>query len=196
MSSVIRQETAVFLISILHGAALTFLYDFLRALRRCISHGLAALSLEDFLFWLLAGFLTFYLTFRETDGIIRGYVAVGILLGFFLYHLLLSCTVVALLTGLFRLLGRIVGLPCRILSTAVKKTCIFCKKRIEFARKSVYNVKKYFTECKYKRGNQDGRTKKKTEQKQSPGDVCDYDDCYDNARGSAGAESVTESRKR
>ncbi len=102
MSSVIRQETAVFLIFILHGAALTFLYDLLRALRRCFRHGLVILSIEDFLFWLLAGFLTFYLAFQKNDGIIRDYAAAGILIGFLLYHFTFSHLVVE---GLSRLLG-------------------------------------------------------------------------------------------
>lgn len=102
MSSVIRQETAVFLIFILHGAALTFLYDILRALRRCFRHGLLSLSIEDFLFWLTAGFLTFYLAFRKSDGIIRGYAAVGILIGFLLYRLTLGPLAMA---GLIRLFG-------------------------------------------------------------------------------------------
>ncbi|MCD7735393.1 MAG: spore cortex biosynthesis protein YabQ [Lachnospiraceae bacterium] len=142
MNSVIRQETAVFLISILHGAILTFLYDFLRALRRCFRHSLAVLSAEDFVFWLFIGFLTFSLTFRETDGVIRGYVAVGILLGFLLYHYTLSSLVVAVLSGIFQFLRKVFGFPWRVLSAAVKIICEFIKKRIEFARKKAYNVKK------------------------------------------------------
>lgn len=106
MSSVVRQETAVFLFSILHGAVLTILYDILRALRRSVRHSLAVLSLEDFFYWMLAGLLTFGLAFQEMDGVIRGYAAAGMLLGFLLYHFTLSSGFVTVLSTLFRGIAR------------------------------------------------------------------------------------------
>ena len=90
MSDVIHQETVVFLLSVLHGAGLTFGYDVLRSLRRAFRHSMAAVSVEDFLFWLSAGFLTFCLAFFRTDGVIRGYVAAGMAIGAVLYHYTLS----------------------------------------------------------------------------------------------------------
>ncbi|MCD8396394.1 MAG: spore cortex biosynthesis protein YabQ [Lachnospiraceae bacterium] len=121
MSGVIRRETAVFLISVLHGAALTFLYDLLRALRRSFRHSLPVLSAEDFLFWLLAGALTFCLAFRETDGVIRDYVAAGILIGFLLYHFTISACAVRILSGVFTLMYRAVSFPLRVFSTVFRK---------------------------------------------------------------------------
>ena len=85
MSHVIQQETAVFLLSVVHGALLTLVYDFFRALRRVFCHSAAAVAAEDFIFW-MAAFLTFCLAFLKTDGVIRGYVAVGIVLGAVVYH--------------------------------------------------------------------------------------------------------------
>ncbi|MCD7882782.1 MAG: spore cortex biosynthesis protein YabQ [Lachnospiraceae bacterium] len=139
MSSVIRQETAVFFIFIFHGALLTLLYDVLRALRRSFRHHLLVLSAEDFLYWLLAGFLTFWLSFRETSGALRGYAAVGIFLGFLLYHLTVSRLVVGLLSAVFRLPVTAAAFLRRILSIPVKKICKNCKKRIEFTQKRGYN---------------------------------------------------------
>ncbi|MCD7761832.1 MAG: spore cortex biosynthesis protein YabQ [Lachnospiraceae bacterium] len=107
MSSVIRQETAVFLCSVLHGAALSILYDLLRALRRSIRHSLVALSLEDFFYWLLAGILTFHLVFWELGGVIRGYAFVGMLIGFLLYHITLSRGFVRAVSTLLRWIGRV-----------------------------------------------------------------------------------------
>ncbi|MCD8347851.1 MAG: spore cortex biosynthesis protein YabQ [Lachnospiraceae bacterium] len=145
MSGVIRRETVVFLLSVLHGTALTLFYDFLRALRRSFRHSLPVLSAEDFLFWMLAGVLTFCLAFRETDGVIRNYVAAGILIGFLLYHFTVSPIVVKGLSRLFSLLYRVCSCPFRGISTAVGKIFeIFCKiikKRIEFTRKKVYNIR-------------------------------------------------------
>ncbi len=101
MSDVIRKETVVFFLSIAHGIGLTALYDLLRALRRVFRHGTVAVSAEDFIFWMAAGFLTFCLAFSETNGVIRGYVAAGIAIGVILYHQTASPWVVKGLAGIF-----------------------------------------------------------------------------------------------
>ncbi|MCC8049839.1 MAG: spore cortex biosynthesis protein YabQ [Clostridiales bacterium] len=164
MSNVIRQETAVFLLFTLHGAGLTMLYDILRALRRSVHHSLLLLSFEDFLFWMTAGFLTFYLAFRSSDGAVRGYAVIGMLLGFLLYHFTLSPFIVRVLSVLFRFLLRLwstffhlfvrilctAARPCRILWGFIQKNCKICKKRIEIARKKAYNNKNKSQDCEGK----------------------------------------------
>lgn len=123
MSHVIRQETAVFLLSVAHGALLTLVYDFFRALRRVFLHSAAAVAAEDFFFWLAAAFLTFCLAFLKTDGVIRGYVAVGIVLGAVVYHVGPGKIVLRGLCFLFRAVKRLGG--------TVKKCCIPRKKGVQ-----------------------------------------------------------------
>ena len=159
MSEVIQQETIVFLLSVLHGAGLTFCYDLLRALRRAVPHRLAAVSAEDFLFWLAAGFLTFCLAFLHTDGVIRGYVAVGIALGVILYHFSASNLVVRFFSWSFLQIRHLICVILRILWWPVKKICQFWQKIIEIIGKSGYNV--FINKI---RGNCHGQNKKKTKQ--------------------------------
>ena len=90
MSAVICRETEVFFQAILHGIFLTVLYDLFRILRRVIRHCPAAVSAEDLCYWLAAGFFTFCFAFERTDGIVRGYTALGIVLGSVLCHELCS----------------------------------------------------------------------------------------------------------
>lgn len=119
MSQVIQKETMVFLMAAGHGAMLALIYDFLRALRRVIPHSMSAVSAEDFLFWIAAGFLTFCLLFLETDGEIRGYVAVGIALGTALYLQIFSTYVRTVLTAVFgfwRDMFKVLCFPVRKLS--------------------------------------------------------------------------------
>ncbi len=139
MSQVIRQETVVFLLSVLHGAGLTFLYDLIRSLRRAFRHSLPVVSAEDFLFWMTAGFLTFCLAFSETDGIIRGYVAVGIMLGAVLYHAAFSQLVVRTVSGFLKLVKHGVCLLWKILSKPAEKIWMKWKKVVVFTRKKAYN---------------------------------------------------------
>lgn len=160
MSRVIQQETVVFLLSVLHGIGLTFGYDLLRSLRRVFRHGVFAVSAEDFLFWLTAGFLTFCLAFFKTDGVIRGYVAAGIAIGAILYHYTVSSLVVRAVSGLLKGIKHIFCLVWRILSKPARKIWLFWKKSIEFTRKKGYNV----TKIRIRRGNSHGRKKKAAQQ--------------------------------
>lgn len=187
MSEVIQKETLVFFLSVAHGIGLTVLYDLLRALRRVFRHGIAAVSAEDFLFWIMASFLTFCLVFSETDGVVRGYVAAGIAIGAVLYHQTFSnlvvCGCVRLLSvikGIFGLLYHIVGVirtkiwrisgkVGRIVSIPVRKIWIKRKKRIEIRRKKGYNMTKAIrreSERKDQRGKRHGKKEKKKAQPQ------------------------------
>lgn len=178
MGEVIRQETAVFFLSVLHGIGLTFLYDVIRALRRAFSHGLALISVEDFLFWIMAGFLTFCFAFQNTDGVIRGYAAVGIGLGAVLYHVSVSSVVLGCISGILKLIRSAAAAVWRTLSKPVKKLWQIWKKMIEFARKKGYNAIKMrgnrpsddsgeniCENGRIKRGRQYGRKKKAAQQK-------------------------------
>lgn len=162
MSDVIRQETIVFFLSVLHGLGLIFVYDLLRALRRAVPHGIFAVSVEDFFFWIAAGFLTFCLVFLRTDGVVRGYVAAGIGIGCILYHFTVSPLVVKLFSALFRTVKKTVIWLCRAVSAPFRTVWKFLKKIIEFAGKKAYNNNKY----RIIRGNRHGRKKKTSKQEQ------------------------------
>lgn len=115
MSAVIRQETAVFFQAALHGVFLSLLYDLLRILRRVIRHCPAAVSAEDMCYWLAAGFFTFCFAFERTDGIVRGYTALGIVLGSVLYHELCS--------------DRLIRIAVRFLKIPYKVRVVFFRKK-------------------------------------------------------------------
>lgn len=160
MSQVIRQETVVFLMAVFHGLALTLAYDIIRSFRRVFHHSLTAVSAEDFLFWIAAGFLTFCLLFLETDGVIRGYVVAGAALGVIFYLNTLSPLVLFLVSGFLRgmrkgisfavrktdrflrWLKRLFGRIFRFLGRPLFGLSALWKKRIEFLKERVYNEKK------------------------------------------------------
>lgn len=121
MSQVIQKEAVVFLLAAGHGAMLALFYDFFRALRRVVPHSIGAVSAEDFLFWMTAGFLTFCLLFLETEGEIRGYVAAGIGLGTLLYLQTVSASVRIAMTAVFGFVGKLFRLIKKVLWFPVRK---------------------------------------------------------------------------
>ena len=53
VGELVRSQGYLFLTALLLGAALCFVYDLFRVFRRVVPHNLQAVTLEDFLFWIL-----------------------------------------------------------------------------------------------------------------------------------------------
>lgn len=78
-------DTVFLLQAIVTGVLITFGYDWLRIIRRVIPHNWLAVSLEDFLFWLICGVSVFIWMYRVTNGGMRWFAIVGAVFGMFLY---------------------------------------------------------------------------------------------------------------
>lgn len=102
------------------GAAIAFVYDFFRILRRGIKHADAIVSGEDLLFWILTGMALFYMSLYINNGEFRLYFILGMFAGAFVYNRTVSRFFVA--AGSF-LLRKIV----EIIQFLLKKTVKLCK---------------------------------------------------------------------
>ena len=90
MSMQIRYEAWLLLLSLIVGSWLMMVYDLLRVLRLMIKHSSFIRGMEDFLFWIFAGAVTFMLLYEQNDGGLRLYAIVGVLLGMVLYDKIVS----------------------------------------------------------------------------------------------------------
>lgn len=99
------------------GAAITFLYDWLRTLRKVIPHKQIAISLEDLFFWIFCAIQVFLWMYRVTNGGMRWFAVVGALTGMWLYKKLISRIFVA---GAVWVLSRILAILVRILRILLK----------------------------------------------------------------------------
>lgn len=93
------------------GAAITFLYDWLRTIRKVIPHKQIVISLEDLLFWIFCGIQVFLWMYRVTNGGMRWFAIAGALVGMWFYKKLISRIFVAgtgwVLSGILTILARI-----------------------------------------------------------------------------------------
>ena len=71
--------------SLLLGAYITFVYDWLRIFRRVISHNSFFVSAEDLLFWIYCAMEVFWLLYHESNGTLRWFGVLGAAMGIFLY---------------------------------------------------------------------------------------------------------------
>ena len=90
MSMQIRYEAWLLLLSLLVGGWLMLVYDLFRVLRLMIKHSSFVRGIEDFLFWIFAGIVTFMLLYEQNDGGLRLYAIVGVLVGMVLYDRIVS----------------------------------------------------------------------------------------------------------
>lgn len=163
-SPVIRSEMILFFLAVLHGILLELWYAVLRGLRRAVPHAGAVVSVEDFFYWLAAGFVTFLLLFSVSDGVLRGYAVIAMALGALLGHVTVSPVVQRAVECFFCFICFLVR---RFL---LMKDKILCKvqKRIENKRKRRYNKADRVC-CEKKtagqRGIRNGRKKKNRQKK-------------------------------
>ena len=86
----IISQSTLFYIFLINGFIIGILFDSFRVLRRSFKTGIIITSIEDILFWLMTGGIILYSIFFYNNGIIRGYMFLGIFLGFIFYLLILS----------------------------------------------------------------------------------------------------------
>lgn len=86
----IEKEIFTFLQALLAGNLVYLSYCVLRVFRRIVRHNLFWISLEDMLFWVAVGFYLFLEIYRANNGTIRWYFVLGVLIGGFLTHRIIS----------------------------------------------------------------------------------------------------------
>lgn len=90
MSPNILTEGRLLLVSAATGMGLMAVYDIFRVLRLLIPHKSFFVGLEDFIYWIFSGLITFYLLYRENDGALRSYIIGGVLLSMVCYDRIFS----------------------------------------------------------------------------------------------------------
>ncbi len=127
MNPSITVELQFFLISILWGGILLLSYDVLRILRRMIPHDGFFIALEDFFFWVFASLFIFAMIYRVNDGVIRGFSALGVVLGGVLYHYSISDFLVRIISVLLHIIIKYLRILLTPLKLLVRKLLKFLK---------------------------------------------------------------------
>jgi hypothetical protein len=82
----VKKELFLFGQFFLFGMGLVLCYDCLRVIRRIFAHGILWVTVEDLLFAAAGGGLFFLRLCQWNDGIWRGYILLGALLGALFYY--------------------------------------------------------------------------------------------------------------
>lgn len=136
----------------LMGVLITVLYDVLRILRRIIPHNVIAVSLEDFLYWIVCSLLIFTMLIRENNGVLRWFAVAGAMVGMILYRKTLGFLFVKyvslLIKKLLHLVGRFFSIIMKPLNMVKNRMMWARKKSPKRLKMGIRRVKKKLTEGK------------------------------------------------
>lgn len=114
-------ELVLFARAFWYGCVMLFGYDCLRILRRCVKHGQAAVAAEDILYWSVAAVRLFAGFYRENDGILRGYLLLGILAGMAAYRRGISGIFVKAGSAALEKVLKVLALPAKAGKKIIKR---------------------------------------------------------------------------
>ena len=163
MVSSVYWEWELLLLAIRLGIKLAFIYDGIRIFRFFVPHGNIIISIEDLFFWIYAGIIIFELQLEQSNGVLRGFSILGMLLGMFLYS---------------KLLGE------RLLFAAEKGSVVFKRQLTKLGKVFKMNLRKQKSVSKNIRRKHGSKKKKKETKKGNPsGSDSGYDGSNCNACG-------------
>ena len=88
----IEKEFLVFLHAIITGVFVTAVYLSLRVLRRIFRHALWVINIEDFIYWIFVSQYFFVQIYHTSNGEIRWYFVLGVVIGAILMHFFVAFT--------------------------------------------------------------------------------------------------------
>ncbi|MCD7982418.1 MAG: spore cortex biosynthesis protein YabQ [Clostridiales bacterium] len=142
----ILKQAQLFVLAIPLGAALLFVYDLLRVVRRVVRHGTAGIAVEDMLFWIVSALLLFGFMYRQNEGVMRGFIILGAFFGMVFYRIFFSRRVVkggtAVLSCIVRAFGRFFRAFCAPFRFFGSVFCSRFRKVFPIRKKSARSAKK------------------------------------------------------
>ena len=116
----LAEQTLSFLLSLLLGVILCLKYDIFRAYRKIKKPTVIGVFIQDVLYFLICAVLTFLLMIITTSGQVRGYIFIGIVIGFAICRISLSVLFFKILVVLF-------GAVAKIFKVVKQKTTVLIK---------------------------------------------------------------------
>ena len=122
------------------GVLLAWIYDNIRAFRRIVRHKTVVfMSVEDIIYGIYAGLSVFVMCFKVADGIIRGFIIMGIAVGAFLYFKFLSSFYIRWSVRIIKILLKpacfILKNVVRIITIPVRSLKMYMKRRKDMGKK-------------------------------------------------------------
>lgn len=133
----IAEQTQVFIIFVIVGIIISFLFDIFRILRKVYKFSNMLIYMQDILFWLLTGIIILQAIFKFNSGDIRIFLFLGIFVGVFIYISLFSIYVIKIGSFILKLMNTLIRKLINVFKVPICKILNFMIKYYRNLRKNV-----------------------------------------------------------
>ena len=151
-------QTYLFIVFTIVGIIIGILFDIFRILRKSFKTNDIVTYIEDFLFWILTGIIILFSMYKFSNGELRFFMIVGIIIGTLMYMITFSKYIIKISVFIINIIKRIIIYPFNIMKKILKKIifrpifiiCInFKKNTINFVKKNKKNRGFFIKKEKY-----------------------------------------------
>lgn len=125
MNALLLSQFNTVFIFFLTGICIGLLFDFFRIQRKVLKTCDFITYIQDILFWIVSGLIIIFVIMKYTNGEIRIYMALGIILGILIYFLIISKYImkifVCILSFLLNINGKLL-FPIKKIYKIIKKS--------------------------------------------------------------------------
>ena len=111
MNELIFNQINILFIFAITGMCMGILFDFFRIQRRVFKTYDFVTYVQDILFWIISGIILIFVTMKYTDGELRSYMIIGIILGIMLYLKLISKYFIKINTTILSFFIKLIKIP-------------------------------------------------------------------------------------
>ena len=134
-----HNDVYAFIIFILNGFLIGLFFDFFRILRKGFKTPDFITYFEDFIFWIITGFILLYSIFKFNNGELRLYIFLGIFIGITIYMLVFSKLLISISVCLINIIKKTIII---LIVKPIILTIRFIKKILYKPIILIYNILK------------------------------------------------------
>ena len=141
-------QTYLFIIFTIVGIIIGVLFDIFRILRKSFKTKDIVTYMEDILFWILTGIIILFSMYKFSNGELRFFMIIGIIMGTLTYMITFSRYVIKISVFIIKIIKKIIVYPVKVVEKILKKIIIrpifiicinFKKNFINFVKKNKKN---------------------------------------------------------
>ena len=120
MIYLVNNQAFLFIIFTINGMLIGILFDFFRILRKSFKTTDIITYIEDIFFWIITGLIIIYSMYTFTDGELRFFMILGMIIGVLIYMLTISKYFIKFSLSVLNILKKVFGTIIKIISSPFK----------------------------------------------------------------------------
>lgn len=141
-------QTYLFIVFTIVGIIIGILFDIFRILRKSFKTNDIVTYIQDIFFWILTGIIILFSMYKFSNGELRFFMIIGIIMGTLMYMITFSKYVIKISVFIINIIKTIIVYPIKVIEKILKKIifrpifiiCISFKKNIiNFVKKNKKN---------------------------------------------------------